>query len=135
MKRRTPLGFRPRTVLSTPHGLTFVQGMDWVQAYQALLQAVGLALGALLVVLVLSPVQRPQPVWTSPGVSAAIADPALHSYDTIEAMRAERRVLQGDRSYDAIEDLRAARLLVPLPTPDRSYDAIEELRANRDLGR
>lgn len=135
MKRRTPLGFRPGPVLSTPHGLTVVHGWDWVQAHQALLQAVGLALGALLVVLVLSPVQRPPSVDNSPGVSAAIADPALHSYDTIEAMRAERRVLQGDRSYDAIEDLRAARLLVPLPTPDRSYDAIEELRANRDLGR
>lgn len=52
------------------------------------------------------------------------------SYDAIEKVRATR-LLVSDRSYDSVEGLRTGRLAAPPLAGDRSYEAVESVRAGR----
>lgn len=159
MRRRHLFHVEHNPVLSTPHGGgVHHPGWDWVASHKLLFEFLMILLvGALIIagsaLIQTVPIRVTAPERVEPGS----ADPMLHaydaieairagrlinplptpdhSYDAIEAMRAERLVVQGDHSYDAIEAIRAERLINPLPTPDHSYDAIEAIRVNRDLGR
>ena len=159
MKRRPQFGTGSRAVLGTPHGPTVSHhGWDWVIAHKTLVEIIGVLLGAFVIFATLAVLQSTPRVSLAPAPMNALelyrsqhaydaiedaralrlVNPrpvADRSYDAIEALRAERLLIQGDRSYDTIEDLRAARLITPLPVADHRYDAIEEIRANRDLGR
>ncbi len=54
MKRNNRIPVSQRPILGTPHGPLSVQGWDWVQAHEALVQTLVLILGGLVVALVLS---------------------------------------------------------------------------------
>jgi len=72
-------------------------------------------------------------VFTVYNVSATTAlVQADRAYDQVEEMRADRSDanLQADRSYDAIE---AQRLESSLTTEDQSYDQVESLRTQRNI--
>jgi len=105
-------------------------GWDWVVAHKVLVEALGVVLGAALLFAVLTLAQSwPTVVDVAPNAAEVYRD--LHSYDAIENLRAARLLNPrpiADRGYDAIENLRAERLLLQ---GDRSYDAIEAIRAAR----
>lgn len=64
------------------------------------------------------------------GMATTALVNADRDYDQVEQVRAERvdANLQTDRSYDVIE---AQRLVRSLPLIDRSYDQVEALRIER----
>ncbi len=130
MPRRHPFTVTQRPVLSTPHGGVMHHGWDWVVAHKVLVEALGVVLGAALLFAVLTLAQSwPTVVDVAPNAAEVYRD--LHSYDAIENLRAARLLNPrpiADRGYDAIENLRAERLLLQ---GDRSYDAIEAIRAAR----
>ena len=156
MRRRNLLNLKQRPVMGTPQGGTVHHGGEWVSSHKLLLETVAVVGGVLLIILLAYIFQtnqfRTQPsstVLTEAEYRALhsydaieelraerLINPPLvadQSYDAIETMRAQRAVAQGDRSYDVIENLRANALINPLPAADHSYDAIEDIRANRDL--
>jgi len=158
MRRRHLFHVERRPVLSTPHGGIVHHGWDWVISHKLLVEfLIILTVGALIFAGSALIQTAPVRVVAPEQAGTVSLDPALHdydaieairaqrlinplptpdhSYDAIEAMRAERLVVQGDRSYDAVEAIRTQRLINPLPTPDHSYDAIELIRVHRDLNR
>jgi hypothetical protein len=68
------------------------------------------------------------------GSNATAAPLGDRSYDAIEESRAAGRTLTvaGDRSYDAIEESRAVGGSLTI-AGDRSYDAIEDVRSGRGV--
>lgn len=156
MRRRNLLNLKQHPVMGTPQGGTVHHGGEWVSSHKLLLETIAVV-GGILVLILLAYIYQSNPFGIQPKstVMTEAEYQALHSYDAIEelraerlinpplvadrnydsveAMRAQRVVVQGDRSYDAIENLRANALINPVPPADHSYDAIEEIRANRDL--
>ncbi|MBP7692509.1 MAG: hypothetical protein KA764_11355 [Anaerolineales bacterium] len=157
MPRKTAFSSQPRPVMSGAHGGTVhhnpvVEYLSHHVFLEIVLGVVALALTAWAAVVVVdglqtyAQTQAPAVLYAYyhyyDGVEAVRArrlnvPVADRSYDAIENLRALRLVnppLVADRSYDAIENLRALRLVNPPLVADRSYDAIENLRATRDLG-
>lgn len=132
MSRRNLLNPGPRPVMGAAHGGTVQNTWEWMVSHKLLLEVVGLVVG-LLVLAVLVYVYQTQPVGviTTTQPSAIETYRTLHNYDAIEDLRAQRLInppLVADRSYDTIEDMRAQRLILQ---GDHSYDSIEDLRALR----
>lgn len=153
MRRKHLFDFSRRPVMGGAHGGTVHHTYDWVVSHKVLLEVLGGILAVIVIGLLLYTLNLANTTTDlSTSSGAQLTESELHnydaieairaarlinpppvadrSYDTIEAMRAQRTWFNaaGDHSYDGIEAVRARRLINPLPTPDHSYDALEENR-------
>ncbi len=119
-----------RPVLGGAHGGTVHHNPFEVFLSSRLALEVVLGILALVLVVSVGLTIRASLITSEDVHAPTTLDTAMRSYDAVEDLRATRLVV-GDRSYDAIESLRTTRSVALPGVADRTYDAIEEIRINR----
>ena len=134
MRRKHLFDFTRRPVMGGAHGGTIHHTYDWVVSHKVLLEVLGGLLAVIVIGLLLYTLNLANTAANlSAGSAIQLTEYELHNYDAIEAIRAARLVNPApvaDINYRASEAVRAQRTWFNA-AGDHSYDGIEAVRAAR----